>query len=56
MGKSFRVKNQYYPKEYKNNSKASEFDFAVLELEKEIGDYYGYLGIDVSEGNAEDVD
>ena len=58
-GKSFNVKNRYYPEEYRtthDKSESTKFDFGILELENDLEEEYGYLGIDMSEDNAEDVE
>ena len=55
IGRSFKVKKAFYPEEYKSvKLNESEFDFAVLELEHDIKEGYGYIGIDMRDGNTEE--
>ena len=57
-GRCLKVKKAYYPEEYKilRDSEASEYDFAVLELENELNEEYGYLGIDFKDiGGIEEI-
>ena len=43
-----KVKEFHYPREFRTleGGKASEYDFGVLELEEELKETNGYLGID----------
>ena len=54
-GKGFPVKKFYYPLEYKTKTgmERSKYDIGVLELEEDISEEYGYLGIDASKKNVE---
>ena len=53
--KPIKVKHFHYSEEYKKNG-ASEFDFGVLELEEDLEETNGYLGIDARLNNADGVD
>ena len=51
-----KVKNFFYPEEFKySKEEASNYDFGVLELEEELEETNGYVGIDAREVNTEGV-
>ena len=55
-----KIKKFHYPKEYANlKDKASEYDFAVMELEEDLSKIYGFLGIDtrtINIGRTEEIE
>ena len=50
---SYTIKNSYYPPEYEKGSDAesNKYDIAVLELNVDLKDKHGYLGIDTSDNS-----
>ena len=52
-----KVKKMHYPEEFRMlKEKISEYDFGVMELEDELDEIYGYLGIDTSSSYVEGVE
>ena len=53
---SVKVKSFHYTEEYKNLEDGSGHDFGVLELEEDLEETNGYLGIDAQPNNADGVE
>ena len=50
------MKKIYYPEEYRKKSKKDiSNDFGIVELDGDLEEEYGYLGIDTRENNLEGV-
>ena len=48
-GREVGVKQCYFPKEFQRSNESSCFyDYAILELEENLGKEFGYMGIDAS--------
>ena len=51
-GESIKVENFYFPENFKTEGE-SKYDFAILELGRDLSGEYGFLGIDSDEENIE---
>ena len=47
------VKRFYYPRQFKNRgeNERMQYNIGILELEKDLSENYGYIGIDMSKSN-----
>ena len=53
IGKEYSIVNVFLPKQYENLKQKNYdfYDYAVLELEEDISEDFGTLGIDTSSNN-----
>ena len=50
--KGFQAKKIYFPEEYKHREDG-KYDYGIIELEEDLEESYGYLGIDTRDNNIE---
>ena len=54
-GNSYKVKRAIYTEEYCSSSdKCCPYDYALLELEKDLSQEYGFLGVNLAKHNVND--